>query len=121
MYSKLNLDHCPRHSERKRLVRNPQNCPLIQRIFRKATTLAPDQSRRLQRQNAPKMRGRPPPIKTLTKNLDIALLDRENAVPTHVKPFIASFTCGIVAEELVVVGACLLLENKVLKESQRGR
>ncbi|KAG6870527.1 hypothetical protein C0992_013103 [Termitomyces sp. T32_za158] len=53
------------------------------------------------------------------RNLDIALLDRENAVSTHVTPLIASLAQGLVSEELVVVGIRPPPENKTLKETQR--
>ncbi|KAG6884780.1 hypothetical protein C0993_008341 [Termitomyces sp. T159_Od127] len=52
-------------------------------------------------------------------NLDIALLDRENAVSTHVTPLIASLAQGLVSEELVVVGIRPPPENRTLKENQR--
>ncbi|KAG6831962.1 hypothetical protein H0H87_003297 [Tephrocybe sp. NHM501043] len=86
--------------------------PLVRHILRKssATQLRP------RRKNAPKSRGMPTPLKLLTRNLDSALLERENAAPTHVTPLIASLVQGLVSEELVVVGARPPPENKVQKE-----
>ncbi|KAG6901728.1 hypothetical protein C0995_008696 [Termitomyces sp. Mi166 len=92
-----------------------KDSPLIRHILRKSSSSQP----RLRRKNAPSTRGRPPPIKALMGNLDIALLDRENAVSTHVTPLIASLAQGLVSEELAVVGVRPPPENKTLKERQK--
>ncbi|KAG6907943.1 hypothetical protein DXG01_006801 [Tephrocybe rancida] len=86
--------------------------PLVRHILRKSSSTQP----RPRRKHAPKIHGKPPPIKALTGNLDIALLARENAVPTHVTPLIATLAQGLVSEELVVVGLRPPPENKALKE-----
>ncbi|KAG6836078.1 hypothetical protein H0H93_011621 [Arthromyces matolae] len=72
--------------------------PLIRHILAKSSAAKP----RIRRKHALSTRGKPPPITALTGNLDIALLARENAVPTHVTPLIASLAQGLVSEELVV-------------------
>ena len=92
-----------------------KDSPLIRYVLRKSFSSRP----RPRRKDAPCTRGKPPPIKALTGNLDIALLDRENAVSTHVTPLIASLAQGLVSEELVVVGVRPPPENKTLKENQK--
>ncbi|KNZ81672.1 DNA (cytosine-5)-methyltransferase 1 [Termitomyces sp. J132] len=92
-----------------------KDLPLIRHVLRKSSSSQP----RLRRKNAPNTRGKPPPIKALMGNLDIALLDRENAVSTHVTPLIASLAQGLVSEDLVVVGVRPPPDNKTSKEKQK--
>ncbi|KAG6840764.1 hypothetical protein C0991_004549 [Blastosporella zonata] len=88
-----------------------KEAPLIKHIIRDVYLPQPHH----RHANAPRTRGKPPPIKALTKNLDIALLDRENAIPTHVTPLIASLAQGLVTEELVVLGVRPQIESKAQK------
>ncbi|KAG5635917.1 hypothetical protein H0H81_009679 [Sphagnurus paluster] len=90
---------------------------IIKHILRKSSFTA-SSSQRPKRRNFVA-----PPNRRLallsTRDIDLAVLKRENQVPTHVTPRIAELARGLVYEELVVVGVRPPPENKALKEAQK--
>lgn len=67
----------------------------------------------------PKNRRPPPPIKSLSSaDIDLAVLQPQNQIPTHVTPLIASLAQGMVSEELMVVGGRPPAKTKAEKESE---
>ncbi|GLB43613.1 putative class I-like SAM-binding methyltransferase superfamily, C5-methyltransferase family protein [Lyophyllum shimeji] len=89
--------------------------PILQHILRRAS---PSQTRPKRRNEVPHNR-RPPPIKALLGNPEIAVLKRENQTATHVTPFIASLARGLVHEELIVVGGRPPPRNMAEEEAQK--
>lgn len=65
--------------------------------------------------------SQPPPIRSLSGNLDLAVLKVENQNPTHVTPLIAALAEGLIQEELVVVGPRPTPPAKAVIDAQKER
>ena len=94
------------------------SAPFVRHLL--STALPPDGRRQKSTRSGPKNKHLPK-NKALIGNLDLAVLKKENQIPTHVTPRIAALAEGLVREDLVVVGPRPPVRNKDLLQIEKKK